>query len=94
MTASKYIIVYNGIPFSCNSIEEAANTLFGFKVQKSANGRDWDIIVNGEEKAHYISSDEDKRNGYTKDEAVSDYMRNFVKKNTYSNLHWYKLIEG
>lgn len=31
---------------------------------------------------------------HIEDEALRDYMRNFIGKNTYSNLHWYQLIEN
>ena len=99
--ASKYIVVYNGIPYPVNSIEEAAFSLFGLKVKVSDNGRDWDIIVNGESRAHYLRAGvDDKRgissmdNGYTKEEALRNYMSNFIGKNTYSNLHWYQLVKN
>jgi hypothetical protein len=92
-------VLYNGIPYPVNSIEEAAFSLFGLKVKVSDNGRDWDIIVNGESRAHYLRAGvDDKRgvssmdNGYTKEEALRNYMQNFIGKNTYSNLHWYQLI--
>jgi hypothetical protein len=99
--ASKYIVLYNGVPYPVNSIEEAANNLFGLRVEISENGRDWDIIVNGESRAHYIRAGIDdnigissRDNGYTKEEALRDYMRNFVGKNTYYNLHWYQLMDN
>ncbi len=89
----KYIVRYNGVSYPYYSIEEAAVSLLGFKVEKSKDGRNWDIIVNGVQRAHYITDIADKFNGYTKDEAIKDYMRDFTRNNSWCNLQWYKLCE-
>ena len=86
--------MYGGIPFSVDSIEDAAIRLFGLKAEISDNGRDWDIIVNGVIMSHYLRSDVDSVNGYTKAEALKNYMRNFAEKHTYENLHWYQLMDN
>lgn len=96
---SKYIIVYNGIMFPVNSIEEAAKRLFGFRIEevKHKDGHStWDVIINGAVVEHYIKKADDlDRNGYTREEVENIWSKevNFIPRNTFSNLQWYKLMK-
>lgn len=91
--ASKYVIMYNGVFLPVDSVEEAMSKLFNAYVEKSEDGRDWELMVNGKSQTHLISSDVDPKNGYTKEEAESYLRRHFIGRNTYSNLRWYQLVE-
>ena len=88
----KVVISYDGILLKFKDVEDVAKNLFALTIKKSEDGRRWDVFVNGTDVAHYVTSEEDARNGWTYDEVLKDYMKSFVQKNTFKNLKWYKIM--
>ena len=83
---TKYLAIYNDMMFPFDNLKEFATKVLGYKIIQ--NCRDaWDIIINGEEVAHY--SDE-----YTLEEVEKDFfsIHSFFPKFTFKNLHYYQLI--
>ena len=91
----KLIVLYNGVHFPFESVEEAAEKMLGFKIEPSEDETAWKVFVNGKALATSYKrfEHENDKNGYTYDEVFKDQMKTFVKKHTYSNLHWYFLSE-
>lgn len=88
----KYIFVYNGMNFGCNSIEELAEKFFGLKIYRGENGN-WFVQLNGNPKTmEYCSTENDERNGYTENEVEKDFLcHHFNYK--YANTALYKICE-
>lgn len=91
MNKSKYILLYNGVPFTADSIEEIARKIFGLKVERGESGS-WEVYINGENVAHYSSTETQGKNGYTREEAEKHFLRRF-KPGGYKNTALYKLAE-
>lgn len=85
--ASKFLAVYNGVMLPFDDEYEFAVKIMGFKIEWNEENNDWDVIINGKEVAHYS-------NEYTLEEIKKNYFRSFFTKNTFSNLHFYKLINS
>lgn len=85
MAHSKYVAIYNGMPLPFNDLKEFAVKVMGFKVIRNDRGT-WDVIVNGEEVAHYTDE-------WTRKEIENDYLNSsFFSKFTRRNLAFYQLI--
>lgn len=86
MEKTKYIAVYNGIMFPFNELKDFVIRIMGYKIiQNSRNA--WDIIINGQEVAHYGSE-------YSLEEVERNFLSesNFFPKFTFKNLHFYKSL--
>lgn len=85
MAHSKYVALYNGMPIPFDDLKGFAKTVMGFRVVQNDRGS-WDVIVNGEEVAHYTDE-------WTRREVEDDYLNaSFFRKFTRQNLAFYKLI--
>ena len=83
---AKYLAIYNGMMFPFDDLKEFAIKILGYKIIQNCRGA-WDIIINGEEVAHYS-------NEYTLEEVERNFLseQTFFFKFTFKNLHYYQLI--
>ena len=85
MAHAKYVAIYNGLPIPFDDLKDFAKKVMGFKVVQNDRGS-WDVIVNGEEVAHYTDE-------WTRREVEDDYLKpSFFGKFTRQNLAFYTLV--
>ena len=92
MEKPKYIMLYNGITFKGTSLETLARDYMGYRIVETSTS--FEIYINGKRVSSYVNVKENKRDGYTLKEVERDFFGNFVKKFTYKNLYFYKLIDS
>ena len=77
---AKYLAIYNGMMFPFDDLKEFAINILGYKIIQNCRGA-WDIIINGEEVAHYS-------NEYT----LEEVERNFLSEQTFFFKFTFSLI--
>ena len=91
MDKPKYIMLYNGITFKGTSLKTLAEKYMGYRIEETPTS--FEIYINGKRVSSYVNAKENKRDGYTLEEAERDFFGNFAERFTYKNLYFYKLIE-
>lgn len=92
MEKPKYIMLYNGRTFEGPSLEVLAMNYMGYRIAETPTS--FNVYINGLVVASYVNVKENKRDGYTRNEAERDFFRSFAERFTYKNLCFYKLIEN
>ena len=94
----KIAVNYEGLMFYFVDLYDCAKTLFNFHIKKEKNTSgeySWILYENNKKQGrswHYRTDKYDS-NGFTYDEAVRDYLSDFIIKHTYKNLHFFHLVQ-
>ena len=85
-------MLYNGRTFKGVSLETPAEKYMGYRIVETPTS--FHVYINGLIVARYVNAKENKRDGYTLEEAERDFFGNFAERFTYKNLCFYKLIDS
>lgn len=86
---SKYLALYNGIPMPFDDIRVFAKNVMGFRIERNELSGGWKVYLNGKPDTMGYTDE------WTEQEVEDDYLKesNFIARNTYSNLTFYKLLK-